>query len=342
MAWPGKEGILKDYPESLDRATAEVSAIAGAVAHFQPVVMIVGNERPKEAGAHFANVRTPFSITLHRIEGACMDLWMRDIAPILVAKDAPRGGRTLAGLDYNFNGWGGKACTPTTAKFSQMFLGHMNIERIETSIITEGGALETDGDGTLLLTESSIVNNNRNPGQTREDIENELRRTLGVEKIIWIPGRKGLDTTDCHIDALARFIRPGVVLLSRANESEETDWTLVYKEAREILGRVTDAKGRRLEIVEVEEPKRWASQPPSKGIDDINGDSPVWSYVNYSLVNGGIIMPQFGHPEHDTEALKTVQRLFRNERKVSPVLIKELPLLGGGIHCATQEIPAFA
>ncbi|KAK5994282.1 Agmatine deiminase [Cladobotryum mycophilum] len=336
LGWPGLEGTLKEYPDRLAKVTTELSNIASAIAHFLPVTVAVGKERLDEAEAHFATVETPFPITLHRLEGDSMDLWLRDLGPTFVIKEGPGADRSLVGLDFNFNGWGGKHPTPTAEIFAKTFLGDVQIERIETSIVTEGGALETDGDGTLILTESSIINDNRNPGKSKGDIEAELRRTLGVEKFIWIPGRKNIDSTDCHIDALVRFVRPGILILSKANEVEPGPWTEVYEEALEILSSATDAKGRPFEILEVEEPD--PELFPGGGFED---DPPVRSYVNYLLVNGGIILPQFGDPAHDAAAIRTAQRLFGDERRIYPVLIDEVPRQGGGVHCTTQEIPQF-
>ncbi|OAA77200.1 peptidylarginine deiminase-like enzyme [Akanthomyces lecanii RCEF 1005] len=333
LSWPGLEGTLKEHPERLARATQEVSNIAQAIAHFEPVTVIVGSERIEEAETHFAGLDTPFPIKLHRIEGTNLDIWLRDFAPTFVVKESDG---SLAGLDWNFNGWGGRYPTPTTKTLAKTFLSDNSIERIETSIVTEGGALETDGDGTLLVTESSILNDNRNPGKSRKDVETELRRTLGAEKVIWIPGRKRADATDCHVDALARFVRPGVVLLSKANEVEAKDRTIVYEEAFEILANASDAMGRPFEIVEIEEPDQ-EMFPPS----DFGHSPPVRSYVNYVLANGGIILPQFGDPAHDAAAIRAVQRLFGDERRIYPILIEELPQLGSGPHAATQEMPVF-
>lgn len=321
-----------------------MSRLAAAIGQFEPVTVIVGAERIEEASAYFNEIDTPFEVKPQSIEGAEMDVWTRDFAPVFVIKDGPGGDRSLVGLDYNFNGWGGRYPTPTIVDLARTLLRDDKIERIETSIVTEGGALETDGEGTLLVTESSIVNDNRNPGKSRQEIEDELVRTLGVEKVIWIPGRPELDSTDCHIDALARFVRPGVILLSKANEAKPTDWTVVYEEARDILSSVTDAKGRPFEIIEVEEPDEEFFDPPPKGIRGVKGiedDRAVRSYVNYFLVSGGVILPQFGDPAHDAGAIRAAQQAFGNERRICPVLIEQLPILGGGIHCATQEVPQF-
>ncbi|PHH62961.1 hypothetical protein CDD81_6386 [Ophiocordyceps australis] len=334
LGWPGLEGTLKDYPDVLAKATEEVTRLSQAIAQFQPVSLHVGPERYEEAEAAMADIDTPFLISVRKIEGESMDVWLRDFGPTFVMKEG--GGFSLVGLDYNFNGWGGRYPTPTIVEFIRKVLKERSVERIETSIVAEGGALETDGDGTLLVTESSIVNDNRNPGKSRQEIEDELIRTLGVEKVIWIPGRAGIDSTDCHIDALVRFVRPGVLLLSKANEAKPTDWTIVYEEARDILNSATDAKGRPFEIVEIEEPDEELFEPGG-----FENDPPVRSYVNFFMVQGGVILPQFGDPAHDAAAISAVDKVMGNDRRICPVLIEQLPRLGGGIHCATQEVPLF-
>jgi agmatine deiminase len=121
-----------------------------------------------------------------------------------------------------------------------------------------------------------------------------------------------------------------------------TEWTEVYEQTLQILSSATDAKGRPFEILEVEEPDEEIVGRPDKGIKSgWEDDRAVHSYVNYFLVQGGIIVPQFGDPAHDAAAIRIAQRVFGDERRIFPVLIEQLPILGGGIHCATQEIPQF-
>ncbi|OAR02999.1 hypothetical protein LLEC1_03836 [Akanthomyces lecanii] len=326
LGWPGLEGILKDYPDRLSLATEEVSKIARAIAQFEPVTVIVGDERFEEAEIYFADADMPFQIKVHRTE---------DFGPTFLVRKSEEDS-SLVGLDLNFNGWGDKYATPTTVGLAGTFLRDLSIERVETSISAEGGALETDGDGTLLVTDISIVNDNRNPGKSRQEIEDELLRTLGVEKVIWIPGRDSADPTACHVDALARFARPGVVLLSKANEAVESDRTITYKAALKTLGSATDARGRPFEIIEIEEPgaELFSSEP-------FDNCTPVRSYVNHVLVEGAVILPQFGDPAHDAAAIGVVQRVFGNDRRIVPVLVEQLPLLGRGPHAAAQEIPMF-
>ncbi|KAJ4155082.1 hypothetical protein LMH87_000347 [Akanthomyces muscarius] len=217
----------------------------------------------------------------------------------------------------------------------------MEIPRVCSSLVTEGGSLEVDGEGTLLITESSVLNDNRNPGQSRQDIEAELARTLGIKKFIWIPGRKGLEITDGHIDGIARFMAPGHVLLSRPSELDDSVWTRIYEEAYDVLRNSTDAKGRKLQITEITEADMNHIGLDEEELDDINAgkeDAPALTYVNYLLVNDGIIFPQFGDNKADAAALKVIRSLYK-DRDVEPVYIQELPFLGGGIHCSTQEVP---
>lgn len=336
MAWPSIEtdAYSKD---GLTRATTDVSAVASAVAGFQPVTVLVEQDRYDEAHDHFKGAA---NVTLVPITGyAKLDLWMRDMAPTFVLNTETK---KLEGVDYNFNGWGNKYPTGSCNSLAAMILFNRNIPRQASSLVGEGGSFEVDGEGTLLVTESSVVIDNRNKGVDRQTIEKELIRTLGLKKVIWIPGRKGLDITDTHIDGLARFVAPGKVILSRPSSLDAEDpFTQIYEEARDILANATDASGRKLEITEVQEAdlnKIGASEDTLDAIKNKKKDYPSLTYVNYLLVNGGVIFPQFGDSDADSKALKVMQDLYP-DRKIAAVTTKELPFLGGGIHCSTQEIP---
>ncbi|KAK2590990.1 hypothetical protein QQS21_011326 [Conoideocrella luteorostrata] len=355
LAWPATKSLScqPDGSGTLDRATDEVSSIAEAFARFEPVTLLVSRERLRLAQRRFA---TPTStskqaheIRIHPIEeGDQLDLWMRDIAPTFtLGRRGPEPGlhtkrdAVLHGVSFNFNGWGNKFHTETCAGLARRYLREHHIEHVSCSIVAEGGALEVDGRGTLMASESSLVNENRNPGKSRDQIEQELSRTLGITKFIWIPGLKGRDTTDFHIDAYARFVRPGVVLVSGSAE-QGGDWGKAYDEARGILERATDAEGRKLRILEIPEPMAEevvTDEETLRLVREERGYRPVHSYVNFLIVNGGVILPQFGVDEADRKAREVVAEAFGHERVVVPVMIDELPLLGGGIHCSTQEVP---
>lgn len=338
MAWPSAETDAYDE-SSLDRATSDVSAIADAVGKFEPVTVLVEDDRYLDALQRFNSSK---NVTVQPIQGyAKLDLWMRDMAPTFVVN---MDNKQLEGVDYNFNGWGNKYPTESCNSLAAMYMYNKNITRVASTIVGEGGSFETDGDGTLLVTESSVINDNRNPGKSKQTIEDELIRTLGLKKVIWLPGRKGLDITDSHIDGLVRFTAPGKALLSRPASVEDDDpFSAMYKEAQEILSNTTDAQGRKIEITEITEAaldKIGAEKSVLDAIHNGEKDYPSLTYVNYLVVNGGVIFPQFGDEDADKEALKIMQSVYP-DRSVSTVLTKELPFLGGGIHCSTQEIPSM-
>ncbi|KAG9497877.1 hypothetical protein J7337_010749 [Fusarium musae] len=281
---------------------------------------------------------------------AVSELWIRDTGPVFV--HGTQNGCSN-GLKLNFNYWGAKI--PSTGDEAVA----ANIQIPEASVIDqkdekdecasqgnaipivdagftgEGGAIEVDGDGTLLATESSIVNENRNPGRSKEELEGLFEKYFGIHKVIWLTGVKGYDITDFHIDAFARFIKPGQVLLSRPSERADPRVIQAYREAKKTLGNTTDHGGRRLEVFEVEEPH--PSDLPGENWDHF--DVTVASYANYYLPNGGLIMPRFGVGKLDDDAYAFFRQHFP-DREIVQVNLNILPKLGGGIHCATQQVPA--
>ena len=210
-------------------------------------------------------------------------------------------------------------------------LAWADVPRLDAQVRAEGGALEVDGDGTLLATESSLINLNRNSGKDKSEVEGRLKHALGVEKIIWLKGAKDADITDCHIDALARFVSPGTVLLSKPDPSRPRAWTNVYEDARQILMNEHDAQGRSLRVIDLPEP----SISSLKGERD---EDMVTSYANYYLANGAVIAPRFGDDTTDQHSAELFREMFPN-REVVQVLINMLPRIEGGIHCATQQQP---
>lgn len=339
MAWPSGANDAYEDSHDLKAATKDVTAIAEAVALFEPVVVMVTPERLDDAQQRFKHTKNVSVVIISYYPK--LDLWMRDMAPTFVVNDDSQRAQ-LYGIDYNFNGWGSKYPTGSNRSLADIILQGRYTPAVRSNIVGEGGSFEVDGEGTVILTESSVIIDNRNPGKGKADIEHELRRTLGAEKIIWIPGRRGLEITDSHIDGLVRFISPGKVLLSRPNNVKEGGvWVDVYHEAYDILSQATDASGRRLQIVEVAEADLYCLGVDRKLLKDIEAeveDYPSLSYVNYLLVNDGVIFPQFGDKKADKAALKLIQDLYPN-RDVEAVYISELPFLGGGIHCSTQEVP---
>lgn len=209
------------------------------------------------------------------------------------------------------------------------------VTRILSPVRLEGGGIEMDGEGTFLAAESSVLVPSRNAGLSRTEVEAELARLLGVTKFIWVPGREGLDITDCHIDAEARFIRPGVVVLCKPHPACAPVYFDIYDEIRGILEKETDARGRKFQIVDIQEP----DPAIVKGDTPVPGeeDCPAASYVNFYFVNGGLVVPAFGDVEADRRALEILQRLVP-ERRVVQVEVNALPRTGGVLHCTTQQV----
>ncbi|MFI5663329.1 agmatine deiminase family protein [Streptomyces sp. NPDC051684] len=314
MAWPTR----RIWGADTAGVRADIAGIARAVAAFEPVALLA-NERDvaaarKACGSGVEVVPIPVD-----------DLWMRDTGPNFVVRDD--GG--IAGVDLNFNGWGGKQAHRRDGDVAREILADADIRRIRAPITGEGGSIEVDGRGTLMATESSLVNANRNPGRSRADIERALEELFGVTTVIWVDGVRGEDITDHHIDALARFSEPGVVVVSTPDDEAPRDvWTDAHDQARGVLDKAVDARGRRPEIVELPEPVDIGRR----------GAGFLASYVNYYVVNGGVVMPRFGDRRADREAAAIVRELYPG-REVVQVSVDTLGEGGGGIHCSTQQLP---
>lgn len=333
--WTPHQRTLTAFPElpgtygdavSLEVARLEVAAIANAIAQCEPVWLYCTAQSIEQA-------KTLVSENVTIKEAAVDNLWIRDLGPVFV-RESGNGSKGSAAIDFNFNYWGNKVEPTVDPSFARRMLGLSDfngVARHVADIVSEGGALEVDGEGTLLVTDSSVVNPNRNPGVSREAIERELKRVLGVIEVVWLKGVMGLESTDWHVDAFARFVGPGRVVLSRPPTNAHSKLHEVYDAALETLANARDAKGRKFEVHSCQEPDQ---ETLPKG----HVEGMVTSYVNYLLVNGGLIMAKFGQLDTDDAAKKQLGELFPG-RRIVQVEINELPKLGGGIHCATQQVP---
>ena len=315
MAFGAREEIWDDLLDEVRQAVADV---ARAIARFEPVMMLV---RPAERklAAKLCGER----VTL--IDADLDDLWIRDSGPAFVTNAAGE----LGAVDLNFNGWGEKQDCDRDAAVARLVAERARAAMIETPLVGEGGGIEVDGAATAIITESCFLNDNRNPDFDARRVETELGRLLGVNKIIWLPGVKGKDITDGHTDFYARFAAPGVVVAGLEMDRRSFDYDVTRRHL-EILRTATDAQGRRLEVVALEAPQRL--RPELRTEDFAAG------YVNYYLVNGAVIAPQFGDPSADEKCQAALKRLFP-KRSIVPLNIDAIAAGGGGIHCATQQQP---
>ncbi|MEU2790597.1 agmatine deiminase family protein [Streptomyces sp. NPDC007100] len=317
LAWPPAGSLWGGQAPAVQR---DIARLARTLAEYEPVALLAGPEEEKRA-------RRACGRSVEVVPIPVDDLWIRDTGPVTVIRpDAAR-----EGVDFHFNGWGGKQRHPHDAEVARNLLRHEGIARVSAGITAEGGSFETDGEGTLLVAESSLVDPDRNPGRTRDGIERELKRVLGVTRVIWVAGVRGEDITDCHVDTVARFVEPGVVALNRPWHGDGSDvWTRVYEQARGVLEEARDARGRRLELVEIAEPDPYA-------IGD-RGQEFLASYLNYYVANGVVVLPCFGDRRADDRAAGTLRELHPG-REVRQLTIDAVGEGGGGIHCATQQLP---
>ncbi|MGF1430715.1 agmatine deiminase family protein [Kitasatospora sp. LaBMicrA B282] len=316
MSWPSRKSV---WGRQLRGVQQDIALIARTVARYEPVVMCAPDAYSvDEARSHCGG-----SVTV--IDSIPTDdLWMRDTAPVF-RRDG-RGGLEAVGL--NFNGWGRKQVHADDAYVAEGIarLNRQPFHRAE--FVGEGGAIETDGDGTVLATESSLVNKNRNRGMSRAEIEAAVLDAYGAVKMIWVPGIKGKDITDDHIDVTSRFVRPGTVLVQLPPNGRTDVWARDAREQFAILAGETDARGRRLEVIRVDGPDTVRSR---------NKDF-VDSYLNFHLVNGAVITAQFGDPVKDAAAARTLAAAFPG-REVVQLDVDRLMAGGGGIHCSTMHEP---
>ena len=210
----------------------------------------------------------------------------------------------------------------------ERILRHAGADRFPSWLVAEGGGITVDGEGTVITTETCFLNKNRNPNRSKKEIEDELCRTLGAKKVIWIPGDAGDTETDGHVDGITAFIEPGRVLVEIDPDKNAPHYPVSLENLRALEGQ-KDAKGRELQIELLDE--------GYYGDDRWNGGCS--SYVNSYLANGAVIVPGYGY-DRDAGAVETYQRIYP-EREVVQVQIQTMALGGGGVHCVTQQQPAM-
>ncbi len=302
----------------LPEVQRNLATIALTIAQYEPVSMLV-----RQSDLSLAQKLMGDKVDL--LVCPLDDLWMRDTGPVFVV--TKNGGK--AGVGFNFNGWGEKQRFDLDAKIASFVVQSAGVRRVQTDLVLEGGGIEVDGHGTAIITESCVLNKNRNPGVSKVQCEQELKRLLGVEKTIWLPGIKGKDITDGHTDFYARFALPGVVIAGYDPDPKSFDHA-VTKRHLEILRMAKDAQGRQLEVVVLEAPSRVREQ--------FRNDHFAAGYINFYVCNGAVIAPEFGDPRTDATAKRELQRVFPG-RKIVQINIDGIAAGGGGIHCTTQQEP---
>ncbi|KAL3681735.1 hypothetical protein R1sor_024691 [Riccia sorocarpa] len=221
----------------------------------------------------------------------------------------------------------------------------LDIERapkFSLSMVLEGGSIHVDGEGTCITTKEFLLHPNRNPDMTKVQIEDQLKCHLGLQKVIWLPNDVyGDEDTSGHVDNMACFARPGVVLLAWTDDTNDPHHEHARK-AFEVLSETTDAKGRKLEIIKlhIPGPLHRTLEETEGGSRQHFGERLAASYVNFYIANGGIVAPSFGDREHDDAAFEVLRKVFPSHEVLMIRLGREVVLGGDNIHCITQQQPA--
>ncbi len=336
MLWPERPDNWRQEAKPAQRTYA---AVATAIAEFEPVTVGV-------SAGQYANARQMLPAGVRVVEVSSNDAWMRDCGPTFVI-----GNGLVRAVDWDFNAWGGlngglyfpwDLDDQVARKVAEI----ERIDRYKAPLVLEGGSIHVDGQGTLLTTEECLLNPNRNPTLSKNQIEELLREFLNVDQIIWLGRGVYNDETSGHVDNLACFIRPGVVALTWTDDPADPQYE-ISRDAHARLAAARDAHGRPLEIHHIHQPNPlFITREESEGVKAVEGTLPreeglrlAGSYINFYIVNGGVIVPTFDDP-HDTAALDSLQALFP-ERKVVGIPAREILLGGGNIHCITQQQPAL-
>ena len=322
-------------------AQAAFATVAKAIAEFEPVTVCASAGQYENARARLdhANIRV--------IEVSTDDAWVRDTGPTFVTNHNGE----IRGVDWAFNAWGGfdGGLYWPWQRDDQVARKILEVEscpRYRTDgFVLEGGSIHVDGEGTLITTEECLLNRNRNPHLCREEIELILNAHLAVDRVIWLPDGLFNDETDGHVDNFCCYVRPGEVLLAWTDDVNNPNYPRCQA-AMSVLEQSRDAKGRQLVVHKMPIPgPLHATAEECAGVDMAEGSQPrdpsirlAGSYVNFLIVNGGIIAPSFDDPL-DATAQAMLQRIFP-EHRVVMVPGREILLGGGNIHCITQQQPA--
>ncbi|MBN1677721.1 MAG: agmatine deiminase family protein [Candidatus Thermoplasmatota archaeon] len=312
ISWPCRELTWHGHFENAKRA---YSAVVKVIDRFDPVTVLADRLTAQEA-------RSRLGPEARIVEVALDDSWSRDNGPIFVRNEDNR----VALVNFRFNGWGHKQPCEKDDMLPILLAERLRIRRYDAPMVLEGGAISVDGDGTLLTTEQCLLNANRNPSMCREEIEQALASYLGIRKVVWLARGLEDDMTDGHVDGVAGFAMPHVVLSAHTDDDSDSN----YRNLKENLARLesaTDAKGRSLELVSMVQPKPIL----------VGGVSITPSYVNLYFANGAVVFPTYGIREDDI-ARETLVSLFP-EREIVGVRCEHIGIGGGDVHCITQQLP---
>lgn len=312
--WLAFPYLREEWSSNLREAQHSIADLCRAIAGpgHEPVAVLVADEAVEsQARALIGDISN-----IEYVRAAYGDCWVRDTAPLLGHAD----GDGLGALCFDFNGWGKKFEMPGDEHVSAWLTERLGARRFECPIVLEGGALETNGQGTFITTESCALNANRNPALTRGAFEDAMGALVSVERWIWLHAGLAHDHTDGHVDMIARFVSNDSVLCMRPDRHASNE--------RVLMAVQTELRRSGLNVVEVPAP------PPVSAPD---GSPLPASYANFYIANRAVIVPTYGVPE-DEDALREISNAFP-KREVIGLPGRDLLWGGGAFHCVTQSQP---
>ena len=309
--WIGFPHLAEEWPGWLEPAQEQMAAFANAVAESGQQVRLLVRDEANEARA--ASLVSS-AVTLERRSYG--DIWLRDTGPLIVDESDGRTARR-----FGFNGWGGKYLMPGDQEIGAALARDAGLPIEASPMILEGGAIDGDGTGLVATTEQCLLNPNRNPDMDRAAIETELQRMLGFDRVLWLGDGLINDHTDGHVDNLARFVAPNLLVVPEATGANDPN-AEIYADAK-----------RRAETFGVE-----VATIPSPGLITREGTIEPASYVNFAITSHLVVVPTFGSP-HDEAGVAAIAALFPDRATVG--LPGDAVLAGGGgFHCASQQMPS--
>ncbi len=317
LAWPTRE---ETWGEHLEAVRETYSEIAKAIARFEPVTFIAKPKNVAEVslttGSGVATLSMPHD-----------DSFLNDMGPSFVVDAAGH----VAGVDWLWNAWGGRyADHERDAAVAEKLLEQLGMRRYLAPLVLEGGAIAGDGEGTLLASEQTLLNPNRNPKLGKAEVERHLESFLGARKIIWLAGGLAGDPAGGLIDNVVCYVRPGAVLALVASDAADPNHAALQDNLLRLRG-ATDAKGRTLDVIEIEQPR--------SSLGDEGQRLPL-SYTSLYLANGGAVAPAF-EDSQDAKAYELLAKAFAG-REVVQVPARELGYGGAGIRAIALGQPAGA
>lgn len=297
----------------------ELSAIALAISHFEPVLMLV-------RGGKIRRARNLMGSDVELAECPLDDIWIRDTGPILGVDPAG----SLVAIDGNFNGWGGKQACGWDRHVATRLAGILGVGATRQSLVLEGGAIEFDGTGTAMTTRSNLLAPSRNPWATETGVEAVLRAELGIERLLWLSGIRGSEITDGHVDFYARFA-PGNRIILHQDRHETVDRLTSERHLGELHRTLAEHFPDGYRVSEI-------GAPPPDSVDPADRADHAGGYCGFYACNGGVIVQEFGDSRTDGVARDLIEDCFPGRRIVT-VRVDAVAAGGGTVHCVTLPVP---